>query len=183
MRLIACHLHSLTLHSLTGQLHDWHMSQRTASSSADLSLRIQWVRNATRVACITERQVSVVFQPVATHGFVCHRALHFSHRHKFLTEFLEVGCILTVLEILGLKQAREEDKVEALKLLTCVAKAGRKYKELICESYGECKQGLRRACCCFSQTKYEARPNESEDVAFSCGSFASTTAPFLTDTV
>ena len=28
-------------------------------------------------------------------------------RHKFLAEFLEVGGILTVLEILGLKQAKE----------------------------------------------------------------------------
>jgi len=28
-------------------------------------------------------------------------------RHKFLAEFLEVGGVLTVLEILGLKQAKE----------------------------------------------------------------------------
>jgi hypothetical protein len=27
--------------------------------------------------------------------------------HKFLTEFLEVGGVLTVLEILGLKQAKQ----------------------------------------------------------------------------
>ena len=54
-----------------------------------------------------------------------------------MAEFLEVGGVLTVLEILGLKQAKEEDKAEALRLLTCVANAGRKYKELICESYGK----------------------------------------------
>ena len=60
-----------------------------------------------------------------------------SFRHKFLAEFLEVGGVLTVLEILGLKQAKEVDKSEALRLLTCVADAGRKYKEIICESYGE----------------------------------------------
>ena len=30
-----------------------------------------------------------------------------SFRHKFLAEFLEVGGVLTVLEILGLKQAKE----------------------------------------------------------------------------
>ena len=60
-----------------------------------------------------------------------------SHRHKFLVEFLEVGGILTVLEILGLKQGREVDKKEALVLLTSIANAGRKYKELICESYGK----------------------------------------------
>lgn len=59
-----------------------------------------------------------------------------SSGHKFLAEFLEVGGVLTVLEILGLKQAKEKDKTEALHLLTCVANAGRKYKELICESYG-----------------------------------------------
>lgn len=61
----------------------------------------------------------------------------FGCRHKFLAEFLEVGGVLTVLEILGLKQAKEVDKAEALRLLTYVATAGRKYKELICESYGK----------------------------------------------
>jgi hypothetical protein len=58
------------------------------------------------------------------------------YRHKFLAEFLEVGGALTVVEILGVKQAREADKAEALRLLTCIASAGRQYKELICESYG-----------------------------------------------
>jgi len=38
---------------------------------------------------------------------------------------------------LGLRQAKEADKAEALRLVTCVANAGRKYKELICESYGK----------------------------------------------
>ena len=33
--------------------------------------------------------------------------LFLSNRHKFLAEFLEVGGILTVLEILGLKEAKE----------------------------------------------------------------------------
>lgn len=53
-----------------------------------------------------------------------------------MAEFLEVGGVLTVLEILGVRQVKEADKAEALRLLTCVATAGRKYKELICESYG-----------------------------------------------
>lgn len=57
-------------------------------------------------------------------------------RHKFLSEFLEVGGILTLLEILGLKQSKEIDKKYAILLLQHVANAGRKYKELICESYG-----------------------------------------------
>jgi hypothetical protein len=56
--------------------------------------------------------------------------------YKFLNEFIEVGGILTTLEILGLRQATEEDKMEALKLLLVVANGGRKYKELMCESYG-----------------------------------------------
>ena len=41
--------------------------------------------------------------------------------------------------MLGLKQSKEKDKSEALKLLMCIANAGRKYKELICESYGKCQ--------------------------------------------
>ena len=63
--------------------------------------------------------------------------LVFNLRHRFLAEFLEVGGVLTVLEVIGLKQAREEDKAQSLQLLQCVADAGRKYKELICESYGK----------------------------------------------
>ena len=53
-----------------------------------------------------------------------------------MAEFLEVGGVLTLLEIIGLKQAKEEDKSIALKNLHYIANAGRKYKELICESYG-----------------------------------------------
>uniref|UniRef100_A0A452HYM4 Uncharacterized protein n=1 Tax=Gopherus agassizii TaxID=38772 RepID=A0A452HYM4_9SAUR len=56
--------------------------------------------------------------------------------HRYLIEFLEIGGVLTLLEILGLNQLKEEDKRESIKLLQLVANAGRKYKELICESYG-----------------------------------------------
>ena len=59
------------------------------------------------------------------------------YRHKFMAEFLEVGGVLTLLEIIGLKQANEVDKSEALKNLHYIANAGRKYKELVCESYGK----------------------------------------------
>lgn len=41
-----------------------------------------------------------------------------------------------LLEILGLNHLKEEDKRESVKLLQLIADAGRKYKELICESYG-----------------------------------------------
>ncbi|KFQ23599.1 Uncharacterized protein C1orf228, partial [Mesitornis unicolor] len=55
---------------------------------------------------------------------------------RYLIEFLEIGGVLILLEILGLNHLKEEDKKEAVKLLQLVAEAGRKYKELICESYG-----------------------------------------------
>ena len=55
---------------------------------------------------------------------------------KFLSEFLEVGGLLTVLEVLAVKKASEEDRMEALDLLINLAKTGRQCKELICESYG-----------------------------------------------
>ncbi|KAM4873445.1 armadillo-like helical domain containing protein 1 isoform 1-T5 [Thomomys bottae] len=56
--------------------------------------------------------------------------------NRYLTEFLEVGGVLTLLEILGLEKIKEEDKKESIKLLQVIANSGRKYKELICESYG-----------------------------------------------
>lgn len=71
-----------------------------------------------------------------------------SSGHKYLAEFLEVGGVLTVLEILGLKQAKEDDKAESLKLLMCIANSGRKYKELICESFG-----VRAVAECLAKSK------------------------------
>lgn len=59
-----------------------------------------------------------------------------SSGHRFMAEFLEVGGILTLLEILGVKQGKDLDKTAALICLQHIANAGRKYKELICESYG-----------------------------------------------
>ncbi|KAM5248611.1 armadillo-like helical domain containing protein 1 [Ctenodactylus gundi] len=56
--------------------------------------------------------------------------------NRYLVEFLEVGGVLTLLEILGLEKIKERDKKESIKLLRVVANCGRKYKELICESYG-----------------------------------------------
>ncbi|XP_036611355.1 armadillo-like helical domain containing protein 1 [Trichosurus vulpecula] len=56
--------------------------------------------------------------------------------NRYLVEFLEVGGVLTLLEILGLEKIKEEDKKEAILLLQMIANCGRKYKELICESYG-----------------------------------------------
>ncbi|XP_023410087.2 armadillo-like helical domain containing protein 1 [Loxodonta africana] len=56
--------------------------------------------------------------------------------NRYLIEFLEVGGVLTLLEILGLEKIKEEHKKESIKLLQLIANSGRKYKELICESYG-----------------------------------------------
>ncbi|NXN59329.1 ARMD1 protein, partial [Rynchops niger] len=56
--------------------------------------------------------------------------------HRYVIEFVEIGGVLILLEILGLNRLKEEDKRECVKLLQLVANAGRKYKEFICESYG-----------------------------------------------
>nr|XP_012631407.1 uncharacterized protein C1orf228 homolog isoform X2 [Microcebus murinus] len=56
--------------------------------------------------------------------------------NRYLVEFLEVGGVLTLLEILGQEKIKEKDKKESIKLLQIIANTGRKYKELICESYG-----------------------------------------------
>ncbi|TKS74505.1 Adenine DNA glycosylase [Collichthys lucidus] len=55
---------------------------------------------------------------------------------QYLMEFLEDGGVLTLLEIVNHSQCKEEEKAEALRLLLTVANAGRKYKEIICESHG-----------------------------------------------
>ncbi|XP_063729195.1 armadillo-like helical domain containing protein 1 [Symsagittifera roscoffensis] len=70
--------------------------------------------------------------------------------HRFLLEFLEVGGVLTSLEILNLKNATEQDKYQALLIVTKVVKAGRKYKEIICESYG-----IKAICECLARSNSE----------------------------
>lgn len=55
---------------------------------------------------------------------------------QYLVEFLEDGGVLTLLDILSHTQSKEEDKVEALRLLLTLSNAGRKFKEMICESHG-----------------------------------------------
>ncbi|KAG2461354.1 armadillo-like helical domain containing protein 1 [Polypterus senegalus] len=70
--------------------------------------------------------------------------------HRYLIEFLEIGGVLTLLEILGQAQSKEEDKTEAIKLLQSIASAGRKYKEIICESYG-----VRAVAECLAKSKSE----------------------------
>ena len=55
---------------------------------------------------------------------------------RFLAEFVEVGGIATVIEILSLQQLPEDDKRSAMKLLSGIASAGRHYKEIVCEGDG-----------------------------------------------
>ncbi|XP_068447215.1 uncharacterized protein mutyh [Clinocottus analis] len=59
-----------------------------------------------------------------------------SSHDQYLMEFLEDGGVLTLMDILGHSPSKEEDKTEALRLLLIVSNAGRKYKEIICESRG-----------------------------------------------
>ncbi|XP_026201222.1 armadillo-like helical domain containing protein 1 [Anabas testudineus] len=59
-----------------------------------------------------------------------------SNHDQYLMEFLEDGGVLTLLDILSHTQSKEQDKAEALRLLLTVSNAGRKYKEIICESHG-----------------------------------------------
>nr|XP_039261465.1 armadillo-like helical domain containing protein 1 [Styela clava] len=70
--------------------------------------------------------------------------------HEFMEEFIEVGGILTLLEIISLKQSKETDKGEALKLLAVIAGSGRHHKEIICESFG-----IRAIAECLARAKSE----------------------------
>jgi hypothetical protein len=70
--------------------------------------------------------------------------------HRFLTEFLEVGGVLTILEILNLDQLFDEDKIVALQILHTVANTGRSYKELVCEV-----EGVPAVLCALGRTSSE----------------------------
>uniref|UniRef100_A0A672I599 Armadillo like helical domain containing 1 n=1 Tax=Salarias fasciatus TaxID=181472 RepID=A0A672I599_SALFA len=59
-----------------------------------------------------------------------------SNHDQYLTEFLEDGGILTLLDILGHSQSKDLDKAEVVHLLTTVSNSGCKCKWLICESHG-----------------------------------------------
>nr|XP_046247482.1 armadillo-like helical domain containing protein 1 isoform X2 [Scatophagus argus] len=59
-----------------------------------------------------------------------------SNHDQYLMEFLEDGGVLTLLEILNHSRSKEQEKAEALHLLLTLSNAGRKCKEIICESHG-----------------------------------------------
>lgn len=71
-----------------------------------------------------------------------------SSHDQYITEFLEDGGVLTLLDILN--QAKEEHKAEVLCVLLLVSKAGRSYKEFICES-----NGVKAIAECLSISKSE----------------------------
>lgn len=109
------------------------------AASLFLTRLTAWLRLTYMIGtCLTEQLRSISIFLSASSG------------HKFMAEFLEVGGVLTLLEIIGLKQAKEIDKSEALKNLHYIANAGRKYKELICESYG-----IRAIAECLAKAKTE----------------------------
>ncbi|KAJ3175178.1 hypothetical protein HDU87_006413 [Geranomyces variabilis] len=87
-----------------------------------------------------------------------------SSGYRFLAEFLEVGGVLTVLEILGLAQVKEPDKAEALRVLISVAQAGRRYKEFICESYG-----VRAVADCLGRSRSEVTQDYARNLLHQLG--------------
>ncbi|XP_048802000.1 armadillo-like helical domain containing protein 1 isoform X2 [Lagopus muta] len=76
---------------------------------------------------------------------------------RYIIEFLETGGVLMLLEILGLNHLKEEDKRESVKLLQLIADAGRKYKELICESYGVRSLAELLATCSSAEAQEEVQ--------------------------
>lgn len=58
-------------------------------------------------------------------------------RDQYLGEFVDHGGVAALLEVLTQPQ-NEETKAEALCLLLAISDAGRKYKEIICQSCGAC---------------------------------------------
>uniref|UniRef100_A0A665UQH9 Armadillo like helical domain containing 1 n=1 Tax=Echeneis naucrates TaxID=173247 RepID=A0A665UQH9_ECHNA len=69
-----------------------------------------------------------------------------SGHNRYLSEFLQDEGVLTLLDILSHTQIREEDKAEALHLLLTISNAGRKYKEIICESAKVVAECLAESC-------------------------------------
>eukprot|EP00232_Nephroselmis_pyriformis_P019006 CAMPEP_0182893660 /NCGR_PEP_ID=MMETSP0034_2-20130328/24609_1 /TAXON_ID=156128 /ORGANISM="Nephroselmis pyriformis, Strain CCMP717" /LENGTH=319 /DNA_ID=CAMNT_0025027415 /DNA_START=35 /DNA_END=991 /DNA_ORIENTATION=+ len=59
-----------------------------------------------------------------------------SSGHRFLTEFIEVGGLVTVMDILSVPTLAPDVKLQACRLLQQVANQGRGCKELMCELNG-----------------------------------------------
>jgi len=77
--------------------------------------------------------------------------------NKFLAEFLEVGGLYTLLEIINLKQSAENNKMLALSILLCISNVGRNFKEVICECYG-----VRSIAECLAKSRSEKTQVEAK---------------------
>ncbi|XP_078264085.1 armadillo-like helical domain containing protein 1 [Rhinoraja longicauda] len=120
--------------------------QFAQGASLFLTRLTAWLRITYMVGtCVTEQLQAIGIFLSAASG------------HRYLIEILEVGGILTLLEILKLKQLQEDTKQEALKLLTIIANAGRTFKELICESYG-----VRNIAECLANSKLEKTQEQAQ---------------------
>jgi thiaminase len=69
---------------------------------------------------------------------------------------IKVGCLYTLIEIINLKQASEENKRLTLMIMQAIANAGRSYKETICECYG-----IRAIAECIAKSKSESTQLEA----------------------
>ncbi len=84
------------------KLHGRHTPSTSVRSNYNFCWCIEWVR----ISCHQLIQI-IAFLFILLLLFVNFNTIHFFDRHKYLAEFLEVGGVLTLLEILGLKQAKE----------------------------------------------------------------------------
>ncbi|KNE59616.1 hypothetical protein AMAG_03874 [Allomyces macrogynus ATCC 38327] len=84
---------------------------------------------------------------------------------RFLNEFLEIGGVLTLLEMISLPQVKERDKAMALKLLIHIASAGRKHKEFICEC-----QGVRAISECLARSRFDLTQDHARHLLQELGS-------------
>ncbi|KAL5107834.1 Armadillo-like helical domain containing protein 1 [Taenia crassiceps] len=97
--------------------------------------------------CLTEQlQVLYIFLSAAS-------------SHNFLAEFLQNGGILCLQELCVLPSAKEVDKYWALRVLSCVANGGTRYKETICECYG-----IRAVAECMAKSRSERTQEAARDV-------------------
>jgi hypothetical protein len=117
--------------------------------------------------------VEVALQLQAIHIF-----LSAASGHRFLTEFIEVGGVLTVLEILNLRQLFDEDVVDALRILHTVASTGRSYKELLCEM-----QGIDAVLHCLNRSQSELQCEGCRLLLITLGRGNPTYSPLLTQSL
>ncbi|XP_076857400.1 uncharacterized protein LOC143511708 [Brachyhypopomus gauderio] len=113
------------------------LSRNTGKTSQELELEFgqagslflarltAWIRLTYMFGCHLELQLRALEVFLSAAG-----------THMYLMEFLEMGGVLTLLEVLGHSQVTDKAKTRSLHLLHIIANKGRTYKELICESYG-----------------------------------------------